>query len=182
MIHIITSNSVPVRSIYDYIDNFQIVHHTKRPVPVPFSDMIMKHVFQVYIQAEMSYEESEYENTMDYEFYIHEMDSIVHSLDEIANGIIDQWKKEKASGEEEETIIVVACSPEWNHAACRYLDKRIQAKGLDTGCMNLYKTLHVMSTESMKKIVSNTLNTDMIYPEEPVPFAYALDRALIGLV
>ena len=161
MIHIITSNSVPVRSIYDYIDNFQIVHHTKRPVPVPFSDMIMKHVFQV---------------------YIHEMDSIVHSLDEIANGIIDQWKKEKASGEEEETIIVVACSPEWNHAACRYLDKRIQAKGLDTGCMNLYKTLHVMSTESMKKIVSNTLNTDMIYPEEPVPFAYALDRALIGLV
>ena len=182
MIHIITSNAVPVRSIHDYTDNFQIVHHTKRVVPLPFSETKMKHIFQVYMQAEMDYEESEYENTIDYEFHIHEMDSIVHSLDEIANAIVVQWKKERDDDAEEETIIVTACAPSWNHAACRYIDKKIHAKGMDTGCMDLYRTLRIVDTASMKRIVSNTLNTDMISPEEPVPFAYAMDRALIGLV
>ena len=182
MIHIITSNSVPVSSIQRYADNFMIVHHYKREVPSPFSEIKLRHVFQTYIQTDMEYDESEFQDSSDFEFHIHEEPSIIPSLDEIINAIVDQWKKERQEDDDVETIVVCACDMAWNRSAVWYMNKCLHARGVDVDCMDLYVTLRAGSADRIKSIISAQLDTEFIYPDEPVSFAYAIDRALIGLV
>lgn len=182
MIHIITSNHVPVTSIKHYVDNFMIVHHYKRQILLPYSDPKLKHIFQTYIQTEMDYPEDEFEDTAQFEFHIHEMSTMIESIDQIILAIYDQWKKIKDSGSDEDTMIICACVPEWNTSLCSYMNKIMHSKGMDTTCLNWYQALHAPSIESMKNIMTNRLGTKFIYPDEPVSFAYAIDCAMVGMI
>lgn len=183
LIHIITSNGVPVSGIEHYVDNFMIVHHYTRTVRAPYNESRQKHIFQTYLQPEMEVEEDDFKDTPTLEFHLHEVPLVKSALDEIAAAIYEQWKKERDAGDGDvETMIICACKMSWNRTCVSYLNKRLKARGMDVECMNLYVALRASSEDKLKEIMKSVLGTDFIYPDDPVSFAYAVDRALIGLV
>lgn len=202
MLHIITSNRIPVSSLKDYTENFIICHKSKTAINVPYRDIAFQHQFSIYIQSgmESQIESEDYISTIEEKFEEYQAKCISDVLEDIGGKISSNLLCENSrlaahregAGEAdrklvEEPMIICACDPSWNRMVHSYLNnyfkKHLLAKhGIAVECLNLYAYLKMVNDDTIKRMLKNILNTDFIYPEEPVSFSYALDRAMVGLV
>lgn len=206
MLHIITSNRIPVNSLKEYSDNFIICHKSKTEINVPYRNIAYQHQFSIYIQSGMNsqIESENYTSSMEEKFLEYQVSTISDALEDIGGKISkdllcendrrrsagrgrDKADKDHENNTREEPMIFCACDPAWNHLACSFLNKyfrrNLLAKsGISVECLNLFSYLKVVNDDAIKSIIKNILNTDFIYPDEPVSFSYALDRVMFGLV
>lgn len=206
MLHIITSNRVPVNSLKEYSENFILCHKSKTEINVPYRDIVFQHQFSIYIQSGMNsqIESENYTSSVEEKFLEYQVPTISEALEDIGRNISDDLlsktfrrpnergtggknNKKQNDTDIEEPIIFCACDPSWNHLACAFLNKyfrrNLLAKyGVNVECLNLFSYLKVVNDDAIKSMIKNILNTDFIYPDEPVSFSYALDRVMLGLV
>ena len=184
MLHVITSNSVPVKSIYQQIDNFELCHLFQKESLYPFSQLKMKMDFHVFHQDEMDVDQDDYKNNAEMEFHFNSSEAIPAALDSIVQTIETYYEKynsaDDAERNPEEFQILACCSYEWNQQAVKYLNNQFKEKGLDLEAVNVYKYFKAPSAEKLKAIIKETLNSDFIYPEDPISFAYSLYVMIMG--
>lgn len=182
MINIITSNIIPITSIKRYNNDFMFCHHYKRRVLLPFNETKVKHIFQIFHQTDMDCDVESYTNSTELEFNFIQKPTMLECLDDIASALCEQFDHQKDDDNPEEIMIVVACDISWNNQVVSYLNKALQSRGIDTTCLNLYQYLRIADYDKIKTMMKNILGSEFIYPEDPISFSYAIDRALIGLV
>ena len=182
MIHIITSNNVPARSIKEYVDNFELVHMFKIFVPTPFIDGQVRNCFHIYHQPEMDLDQSEYVDNMQFKYSFFPSPLITSALDNIADSIQSKYEENQKSNSVEEMMVLVACKYAWNQQVCTYLNQYFSSYHMELECLNIYKYMKCASEESLKKIIQNILNSTYVYPEEPISFAYALNQAIASMI
>lgn len=189
MIHVITSNHVPVKSIRQYNDNFIICHHRTELSLLPFSKTKMKHVFQIYYQDGIDVDEEDYKNTVDLNYSFLPVPEITECLDMILQSIMGFYAVEKmrvensddSADSEEETVVIVACNPEWNRQTVKYLNEGFKSRKIPVECLDVFRHFRMSNAEKLATMVKNVLGSDFVYADEPISFSYALDRALIGM-
>lgn len=189
MIHVITSNHIPVKSIRQYNDNFILCHHHTEAVPLPFSKTKMKHIFQIYHQDGVDAGEEDYKNTIDLNYSFFPVPIITECLNMILQSIMGFYAAEKMRVEnsddsedsEEETVVIVACNPEWNRQVVKYLNDGFKSRKIPVECLDIYRHFSIVNTDKLTAMVKNILGSEFVYADEPISFSYALDRALIGM-
>lgn len=185
MLHIITSNAVPVRNIKEYNDNFVICHLFQKEMNAPFSRMKMKYDFHVFHQDEMEFDQEEYMNSADMEFHFNSEPDITESLKAIIQ-TIDSYN-EKYNGKDgedednpEEFQVIVACNKQWNKQVVKYLRQRFHDKGLDITPLDIYEYFGIVNMDKLKNMIQSALGSEFVYPEDPVSFSYALYMTFAG--
>lgn len=185
MLHIITSNAVPVKNIKEYNDNFVICHLFQKEMNGPFSRMKMKFDFHIFHQDEMEFDQEEYMNSADMEFHFNSEPDITESLKAIIQ-TIDSYN-EKYNGKDgedednpEEFQVIVACNKQWNKQVVKYLRQRFHDKGLDITPLDIYEYFGIVNIDKLKNMIQSALGSEFVYPEDPVSFAYALYMTFAG--
>lgn len=185
MLHIITSNAVPVKNIKEYNDNFVICHLFQKEMNAPFSRMKMKYDFHVFHQDEMEFDQEEYMNSADMEFHFNPEPDITESLKAIIQ-TIDSYN-EKYNGKDgedednpEEFQVIVACNKQWNKQVVKYLRQRFHDKGLDITPLDIYEYFGIVNIDKLKNMIQSALGSEFVYPEDPVSFSYALYMTFAG--
>lgn len=183
MIHLLTSNLLPIRSIKDYNDNFVFCHiHTERIVPI--LTPTYRFIFEIYHQDEMVFDEDVYEDTEDFIFHFHPVATMTEALDQIAESMI-QFEQAEASKDEDlrdELTFAVCCDYNWSRQVFKYMNSAFGDHDSELSCLDLYQYLKVPSTQKMKELIGSILNSEFIYPEDSISFGYAIHRAIDGRV
>lgn len=187
MIHVITSNIIPISSIKDYNDNFIISHLVMEPI-IPLAED--GYHYRVYHQSEMSIDQ--YSAHDNFRFDYTETPDITNALDLITSTITASIISGSASDtqttsqegarppedDDEEVMVLVACDYNWNSQVVDYLNEKFAEESSDVTCLDIYEYLNDIDTEKLVQTLKQTLGTEFIYPEEPVSFGYAIHEAL----
>lgn len=182
MIYLLTSNAIPIKSIRDYNDNFVLsLLHTE--VSKVHRKQTKFYQYDIFFQEEMDTEEfgkSDSNVTID----LHEYPDITTSLDRIAEMLITAENRQLARDEDlaEEITLAICCDYDWNQQVVKYLNEYFAEQGSNLTAINLYRELHVASKDRLATTLKTVLNSEFIYPDDPIAFGYALHYALGGLL
>lgn len=185
MLHTITSNPVNVRRLTDYHDNFVIVHLTDK-VMAPLANGATGLMFKIYHQDGMGIEEyDEYEDTADKKFKFIPVRSITDALDMIADDLIEAENANDKRAKElgippDEIMVACVCGRAWTGKAAKYLNNDIKEDTSEIRVLDMYQYFKATSEEKMVQFVKTALQTEFVYPEDPIAYAYSLHRVLGG--
>ena len=147
---IITSNPIQLKNnIYDYVDNFEIVCVRERSLSTMRTPTSV-YQYDVWYHDGMDIEIET--NDHEFQFHYYPTDVLTTALDEIAKLII---MIQEAILERDEDDV-----------------------GNYPNVMDLYQYLRIGNKDDFANIMKNTLNTQFIYPEDPVAFGYAVYQTL----
>jgi len=186
MIHIVTSNPLNIKSLSDYNDNF-IICHLQEKILLPFANAAMGYYFKVYHQDGMIPDEmDDYQNEANYKYDFIPVRSIPEALKLIAQDVVSseqstQKEADDTGNTREEVTLVTACGYKWNKQVVQKLNFAINRADGETTCLDLYTYLRAPSLEKLGEIVKNNLQSQFVYPEDPIAFSYALMRMLNGV-
>lgn len=177
MLHIITSNHIPINNIKTYTNNFVLTHLYRRNIPIPTKIPRTKLSFNIFHQPEMELDQDSYRDTVDMEFHFNECPDLTSSFDQIGESICSQYEKcfvADTDDSPEEFQIILACDKTWNQQGVKYLNSFFKEKGLDISVMNLYTYYGIVNYDKLKTLIQSVLNSEFIYPDDPISFSYAL--------
>lgn len=182
MIHLLTSNLLPIRSIREYNDNF-IFCHTRVERMVPVIQPKFRYIFDVYHQDEMVFD-SDYSDNEDFSFHFIPVSTMTEALDLISDQLMKIEQSEKSKNEDirDELTVSICCDYSWSKQVVKYLNSCFADHDSELTCLDLYQYMKIPSVEKMKEFVSSILNTKFVYPEDPISFGYALHQAINGRV
>ena len=184
MIHLITSNQIPIKDIKQNADNFCFV---KTKIMISKVEIYEKTIFDFKIFYHDGMDMTEWENiyqssplpTARLMYDFEPSPAIIAALDSIADEILQSYEIFKANDPSDEDFMIgVACYSKWNQQIVSYLDKKF--RGTDLSCFNLYRSLHITKTTELANIVKNVLQINYVYSEDPIAFAYAIYKAFFG--
>ena len=105
-------------------------------------------------------------------------------LDDIA-GMIAAYQEYNLSQDEddqEELNVIVVCEKQWNKEVVRYLNRALADRIEDIedypNVLDLYQYLKITSKDNLVNILTQTLNTKFVYPDDPIAFGYAIYETL----
>ena len=186
MIHIVTSNPVAVKSLKDYNDNF-IICHLQEKMLLPFANATMGFYFKVYHQDGMILDDfDEYENEGNYRYDFIPIRSISEALQSIAFDVAAseqaaQKEADKTGDTREEITLATVCGYSWNKQVVAKLNSEIRKLRGETACLDLYIYLRAPNIDRLAQIIKNQLQSEFVYPEDPIAFSYAIMRTLNGV-
>lgn len=179
---IITSNPIQLKNnIYDYVDNFEIVCVRERSLSTMRTPTSV-YQYDVWYHDGMDIEIET--NDHEFQFHYYPTDVLTTALDEIAKLIImiQEAILERDEDDQEELNVIVICEKQWNKDAVHYINQKLAEDMDDVGnypnVMDLYQYLRIGNKDDFANIMKNTLNTQFIYPEDPVAFGYAVYQTL----
>ena len=181
MINIVTSNIIPIKSIYNYNDNFIICHLHTVTHPFPYSVPKLKYLFDIYHQDEMIMDDSDsYASDEDMEYRYHPVASITEALNQIAEDVIqfESDELEKDEDLQQEITLAVSCDYPWNKQVIKYLNNQFTDHDSDLTCLDIYNYMKIGSIERLGTTLKSMLGTNYIYPEDPIAFGYAIYQAV----
>lgn len=185
MLHVITSNHIPINNIKTYTDNFVLTHLYQKSIGVPTRIPRTKLSFNTYHQPEMELDQESYRNTVDMEFHFNEYPDLTQSITQIAEVIMSSYKKtnitsddENAEDLSEEYQVIIACDKHWNQQVVKYINTIFEENGVDITAMNLYTYYNIINYDKLKTMIQSVLNSEFIYPDDPISFSYALYQFL----
>lgn len=179
MLHIITTNDFPCKNIeFDPGKNFIIVHSYNVPMNVStiISDRI---IYDIYYQEEMNTTQifEEYQSSNEMEFNLYPMDSVLETMNSICNCLLD-YLPEDTGDDLDDFKVFVANEPQRNNQIIKYLSNHFSELNqlLDTplDIESLTKSYKRTSLADLTKLVKSTIGSDMVYPEDPISFSYAV--------
>ena len=183
MLSVITSNRPVLKTIHRGGDNYILVH-TSEVMRPPRMDAIYH--FDVYFQEGQLDPEEEFESYLDsptLELEFHHTPSIPTALDDIAEELVD-WKGVahdeaiQSNDTEEEIMVACACAYQWNGAAVKYLLGQLRSYHCDLEPLNLFRVLRMPGDDRLADFVRTSLNSKMVYPEDPIQYGYAIHRMI----
>ena len=187
-LHTITSNRLDLHSVKEDVENFIIVHSYDLPILV-LNHPSTRQYYDVYVKAGMDDEEfSEYDSSNDMEFNVIECRMFQEALDMIGQKIIEITQSLEESPyldfEDEDTMIAVISDQNFSKLVCSYMNKLFRSSDADLEtsleCFNFYQHLKTTSFDSMVNFFKGTLGLDMVYPDDPIAFAFVCKTALNG--
>ena len=191
MLHIITSNILPIRNIRSYTDNFVICHLFQKPSNIPYREIKYKYDFHIFHQDEMELETEEYMNSIDMEFHFIDKPDITQSLDQIIQTLQSLYEKyncnnnldetQQSEFDQEDFQVIIACDKNWNRQVFKYIQNKICDVGVDISIIDLYQYFNITNLDKLKSLIQSMLGTEFIYPEDPISFSYALYQTIQGI-
>lgn len=186
MINIITSNPTTIKNIQDYTDNFIVVHLMECTM-ISLSVQTSGYKFNIYHQDGMDLSEyEEYQNSSNLRFEFIPVRTISEALDKIIETIVQDEEQarteaEKFNENQEELMVASVVDMSWNKLGINYINNGLAQHDCESSCLNLYQYLRVGSIQSLVNILKGRLQSDFVYPEDPVAFSYAIMRVLNGV-
>ena len=183
MIHLVTRNLIRVNKLSEYTDNFVICHLKERVIP-PMVNSV--NWFTVYYQSGMSTSDFEdYTDDNQYKYRYVEVRSISDALDKIISDITSEYNTMRANEDfrneaPEEIMLACACDVQLNRLVVQYFEKHFSSEHIEVSPLNLHQYLKVATQERLADIVKMSLQSEFVYPEDPISFAYALKRTIDG--
>lgn len=182
MIFIVTSNLIDVSSIKDIQDGYVIslLRDSKNLVMVSNPTVYQYHL---YSQGDMMLSDI-YQSDETLRFQFDTVSSFSEVIEEISRQIYEKEKSELSKDEDvrEDITVIVCCNYPWNRQMVRALNQELSDIGSDIECLDLYKYLKVGSMDRMVQGLKGMLNTDHVYPDDPVAFSYALYQVVGGII
>lgn len=179
---IITSNPIRLKdNIHDYVDNFEIVCVRERSLSTMRTPT---DVFQYDVWYHDGMDIEEETSDQEFQFHYYPTDVITTALDEITELIvmIQEAILNKDEDDQEELNVIVICEKQWNKDAVQYIKRKITecVDDIDDypNVMDLYQYLKINSKDDLAQIMKMTLNTEFIYPDDPIAFGYAIYQTL----
>ena len=184
MINVITSNPLDIKSIHRQNDNFILVHTTKVILP-PRSEPGFN--FDIYYQDgfDIHTECEPYEDSPGINLNYIPVAMITEALDGIIEEIVDQEEEgeneaAKSGDTIEENMLAVVCNYKWCHQAVRYMRTELRGYKCEIEPLNLFKELHMPSDMKLAEYVKMTMNSNLVYPEDPIQYGYVIYQILDG--
>jgi hypothetical protein len=187
MIYLLTSNDIQIRNIKSYSENFIIsLLHSQTSKFHRTPTQIFQ--YDIFTQDALSPDLEDCESSDGINFDIHEHPTITSALDEIAQMLMDGLAKQQARSEDlrEEITIACCCTYDGNQQIVKHLNEIFsdadsnELIGKDLVALNLYNQLRVGSKARIAELLRSLLNTEFIYPDDPISFGYALNQVLVG--
>lgn len=185
-LHIITCNPLVGKSIKEYIDNFLICHLTTK-LMVPYTEP--QYVFTIYHQDGMELEEfEEYISEPGYQYNFVPCEGITTALDMIAEDIMNdevdlELDKEDSDDNPDELILtVVTQTPAFNRQFSTYLNRIFRENESEVKALDFYQYMKITNIQHIENVIKSQLQTEYVYPEDPVSFAYCLEKIMNGVV
>ena len=180
LIEIITTNKInnsQTWKITDYVENFVVVHHSQTRNLKVLADEVETNSYDVYCQDGIEQTISEdYESTNNEIFNFIPSRSIQESLDQIIEDILENYD----TNDENEFVIVVVSDPISSKNICKYMNSKFTEEETDLKTMNLLEYMNMKSLDELSDSIKNTLNSDFVYPDDPISFSYAIRILLNG--
>lgn len=184
MLHVITSNPIEVTSLAKYNDNFIIVHLTEKLI-APTADGRKGYHFKIYHQDGMSTDEfDDYETIPGYKYELIPTRSINDAFVAIADDLVEAEDKAESEAAEfdfvpDQIVVACACGKQWNSKAVQYINNEISLDA-ETRVFDIYRYLKITKESQLEAYVKANLQTEFVYPEDPVAYSYALYQVLGG--
>ena len=182
MIYILTANSVPMKSIKDYNDNFvfSLLHTENSKIHKAKKTFYQ---YDIFLQDGMDTEGYDISGDM-INCDIHEHPEITSSLDHIVEILLAAEERQAMRDEDlqEEITLMVCCDYQWTQTYVKELNERFAEAESELTALNIYRELHIASKDRLTTMLKTALNTEFIYPDDPIAFGYALVTALGGLL
>lgn len=189
MIHVITTNPSIPDKITDYAENFVISHlHQSRLLPL--SDGSLGYVFDVYHADGMDMSEfEEYLDEPNFRYNFIATEGITTALDAIIESVADEEVDLELDAEEQEddtpdtiTFAIVTTNIRTNTQFCTYMNRALKEHESEIKCLNLYYYLKMSKIKQIEDLVKMHLQTEFVYPEDPVAFGFCLSQILNGVM
>ena len=179
MTHIITASPLSAGNIREYSDNFIVTHlYTGHVAPLAQPSVLMS----VYHQPEMELDYDSYDqlNSDTFKVTFNSTAAVTQALDSIAERIlsIESSEKEKDEDLQNDLTITVCAQYVNNRQIVRYLDDYFADHESSLSCLDLYRYMHVANIDRIADTLKKMLNTEFIYPDDPITFGYALYNVL----
>lgn len=192
MFHVITSNGIPIRSIRDYIENFVLVHMYTTELKFGRKP-ITKFIFDIYHydgldENELQPEGCVYTSSTEYEYNFIPVAGILPALDMITATVLrftqsslDGNDSVPLSGTNDTTDTVAIAVPyEYSNQIRKYLDDQFVDHSSDIEALDMLRYMKFVKLDRLSASLKTLLNTEFVYQDEPISFAYSVYLGLIG--
>ena len=183
MIHVITS-SINDKSIHDEKNDFILVKTELRPFIARWNEEYYQ--FDLYYKDDMELDSSkEYTGSNNLQYGFHPVSTVAQALEQIIKDIHNYYIRTNIDNEESMTVI--ACDYNLNRQITNYINSIPDTNqnmlfNNEIGCNDIYRTLKLPSKEHLTKYLKSSLNSEFIYPDDPVSYGYAIHKVLEGSV
>ena len=184
MNHIITCNPIgKIRSLKDPIDNFMVCHLHEKDAKF-YLTKTSRIVYDLYVQDELSDEVDElltsYDDT---EIRVNEVPSLSVIPEMVSETILQEYTPNDLLDEDrdkEPPNVYVSADVDFSRLMTAALNRQFRNDSLELEALNLLSYYHLASFAKMVEMTKRELESDFIYPEDPVSFAYVTNRLLRG--
>ena len=184
MNHIITCNPIgKIRSLKDSIDNFMVCHLHEKDAKF-YLTKTSRIVYDLYVQDELSDEVDElltsYDDT---EIRVNEVPSLSVIPEMVSETILQEYTPEDLLDEDrdkEPPNVYISADVDFSRLMTAALNRQFRNDSLELEALNLLSYYHLASFAKMVEMMKRELESDFIYPEDPVSFAYVTNRLLRG--
>lgn len=180
-LYVITSNAIPIDSIKKYNNNYLLsLLHSGILIPSAKKEKI--YYYDIFQQVTDDEVEDTSSNQFDFNFI--ERPDITEALKLIARYLAQEEKGQLELDEDfqEEMIVIAACPFSWNQQLVKYLNEQLIELGSEVRCLNIFTHYKLPSMDRLAEALKVSLNTNFIYPDDPVAFGYALYQAIGGML
>lgn len=180
MTYILTSNQSELE--FNYSDDFELSLFSNQKNHINLKQPEQYH-FQIFSKDTKPLTES-YQSENEFYFEFHDVPDIGESIRQIAETIVNREQKELEKDEDlrEELTIIVCCTYKWNRRIVNLLNEQFREFNSELECLDLYRYMKIGSTERMTQGLKGVLNTDHIYPDDPVMYGFAIYQITGGVI
>lgn len=184
MNHIITCSPIgKIKSLKDPVDNFIVCHfheydakfyYTKKTLPI----------YEIFVQDENCNEVDELLDTYHEEnVNVHEVPALSEIPTIIAETVALEYSPEDLLDENsdiEVPSVYLSADVSFSNLMTSALNREFRNSALELECVNLIKYYGMTEFSAMVQMMKRELETDFIYSEDPVLFAYVTNHLLRG--
>lgn len=184
MNHIITCNPITkLRSLKDPVDNFIVCHFHEVDAKFYLTKKT-RLVYDLYVQDEQSDEIEEIINSYsDETIRVHEIAYLSEIPELVSETLLQEYDPEDLldeNGDKELPNVYVSADYDFSRLLTASLNRQFREDSLELEAVNLLQYYNFTKLEKMVEMMKRELESNFIYPEDPVSFAYVTNRLLRG--
>lgn len=187
MNHIITCNPIGlITSLKKPYHNWTVCHLHEKDAKFYLTKKT-RIVYDIYSEDENNNDildewfddESGYDKMFEMKFhevpYLSEIPAMVSSI------IRDEYSPEDLLDEDKESpTIMVAAEPDFSRLMVGALNRQFRADNLELEAINLMSYYQITEFAKLVEMIKKEMNSDFVYGDDPVSFAYVVNRMLRG--
>lgn len=190
MIDFITTNPIDdFTSVKDKYDNFIICHYYQTESKVTAVRQMIDH-FVVYYQDGMDTSEIEnyqenYASNSTSKFRFVPVAFMSEALDKIVKKVgnrVESYKETRDEEDDDELDVQVICATETDVARGfnSYMNKKFRENLVEAESISLLQYSKIVNLDQLADTMKKLFNTDFIYPNDPLQFAYVSRKFVEG--
>ena len=154
--------------------------HLCENIIVPFNSNQSGYIFTVYYHHDKninSYKNS-YTDTQSMRFKFVPVTDLIQALNLISESIINTQKQNMDVVEE--NMVAFMLNTSWNTQCLNYINRQLKQKNQTLSCFDIYRYMGIVNKSKLADVIKSMLQTDKVFPDDPIAFAYSVMIALNG--